>query len=69
MSANKYKLPELETSYDSYVNRDYQEVDDWFKRCTDDCPTYLAMPHAYDISLWRKWYEKWFSQFRNKSDK
>ena len=67
----KYKFP-APTHYGGNV---YQkgDVDDWFKRCIEDHPViseYLLRGKWKHLHSDRsEWFDKWFSQFRNKGEK
>ena len=50
------------------------EIENWFKRCMEDKPKFLEDKLFSERWLYMgihmyQWYEKWFSQFRNNSDK
>jgi len=47
------------------------EVQDWFKQCMEDCPKLMTKDNRYNKYFYEHfviWFQKWFSQFKEKAD-
>ena len=70
----KFPEPERLQCYDYsdyFMKLSTYEIQQWFKRMIEDFPerTECDKWEVYSIQEIEHWFEKWFSQFRNKRDK